>query len=75
MSIWSFKRKISPYGRLIKHKALLCAHGGIKQCGVNYWENYSTMANWMSVRSMLTLSILRDLQTKSVDFFLGLHSV
>ena len=29
MSIWSFKKKRNPDGRLIKHKACLCAHGGI----------------------------------------------
>ena len=27
-SIWSFKRKRGPDGRLLKHKARLCAHGG-----------------------------------------------
>ena len=27
--IWSFKRKRSPLGILIKHKARLCVHGGI----------------------------------------------
>ena len=29
LSIWHFKRKIFPDGRLIKHKAIICAHGGI----------------------------------------------
>ena len=38
--------------------------------GVNYWETYSPVVNWMSVRAMLTLIILRDIHTKSVDFVL-----
>ena len=38
MSVWSFKRKRYPDGRVLKHKARLCAHGGMQQWGVNYWE-------------------------------------
>lgn len=31
LAIWSFKRKRYPYGTLNKHKARLCAHGGMQQ--------------------------------------------
>ena len=71
MYIWSFKRKRSPYGRILKHKARLCAHVGMQKGGVKYWDTYSPVVNWMSVGAILTLSILRELQTKSVDFFLA----
>ena len=67
MSIWSFKRKIDSYGRLIKQKARLCTHGGMQQWRINYWETYYPVVNWMFVRAMLTLLILRELHTKSVD--------
>ena len=30
-TIWSFKRKMKPDGELFKHKAHLCAHGGIQK--------------------------------------------
>ena len=69
ISIWSFKINKSPYGRLIKRKACLCAHGGIQQFGVNYWDTYSPVVNWMLVRAMLTLSILHKFRTKLVDLF------
>ena len=36
LAIWSFKRKRYPDGRLNKHKARLCAHGGMQTWGVNY---------------------------------------
>ena len=39
-AIWSFKRKRFPDGRLNKHKARLCAHGGMQEWGENYWETY-----------------------------------
>ncbi len=35
-AIWSFKRKRFPNGTLNKHKAQLCAHGGMQQWGVSY---------------------------------------
>ena len=31
MSIWSFKRKHFPDGRIMKHKAQLYAHGGMQK--------------------------------------------
>ena len=49
LAIWSFKRKRLPNGVISKHKARLCAHGGIQQWGVNYWETLSPVVNWMSV--------------------------
>ena len=70
MSIWSFDRKRPPHGRLVKHKVHLCSHGGMQQRLVNYWEKYSTVVNWMYLRAILTLRILRNLHTKSVDFVL-----
>jgi len=36
MAIWSFKRKRFPDGSLNKHKARLCAHGGMQTWGENY---------------------------------------
>ena len=38
---------------------------------VNYWETYYPVINWISIRSMLTLIIIRDLLTKSVYFVLA----
>ena len=69
--VWSFKRKRLPNGELLKHKSRLCCHGGMQQWGVNYWETYSPVVNWMSVRLMLTMSLLHNLQTKSIDFVLA----
>ena len=35
LAIWEFKRKRFPDGRINKHKARLCAHGGMQQYGIN----------------------------------------
>lgn len=69
--VWSFKRKQSPDGRILKHKARLCAHGGMQTWGVNYWETYAPVVNWMSVRMLMILSIINDLETRSIDFVLA----
>lgn len=36
--ILSFKQKRYTNSDLMKHKARLCAHGGMTQWGINYWE-------------------------------------
>ncbi len=70
-AIWSFKRKRRPDGSLLKHKARLCAHGGMQVYGVNFWDTYAPVVNWISIRMMLTLAIIRDLYTTSIDFTLA----
>ena len=52
------------------HKSRPCAHRGMQQRGVNYWETYFPVVNWMSFGAMLTLSILREIHTKSLYFVL-----
>ncbi len=49
MSIWCFKCKRYPDRTLNKHKACLCAHGGMQTWGQNYWETYALVVNWVSV--------------------------
>ncbi|KAL7466170.1 hypothetical protein ACHAXS_006459 [Conticribra weissflogii] len=70
-AIWSFKRKRFPDGSLNKHKARLCAHGGMQQWGVNYWETYAPVVNWISMRFLLVLSEMLQLDTRAIDFVLA----
>ena len=70
-SVWSFKRKRRPDGSLLKHKARLCAHGGMQVYGENYWDTYAPVVQWASIRMMLTLSIIHGLYTTSIDFTLA----
>ncbi len=71
MSIWSFKRKRYPDGSLNKHKARLCAHGGMQTWGQNYWETYAPVVNWESVRILLAVAKIHGLSSKSIDFVLA----
>ena len=71
LAIWAFKRKRFPDGRINKHKARLCAHGGMQQYGVNYWETYSPTVNWISVRFLMIFAQVLELDTQAIDFVLA----
>jgi hypothetical protein len=71
MAIWSFKRKHYPDVSLNKHKACLCAHGGMQTWGQNYWETYAPIVNWASVRILLAVAKIHGLSSKSIDFVLA----
>ena len=71
MSIWSFRRRRYPDGTLDKHKARLCAHGGMQIWGTNYWETYAPVVNWASVHILLAVAKIYGLPLKSIKFVLA----
>ena len=72
MAIWSFRRKRDNImGKVKTYKARICAHGVMQEKGINYWETYAPVVQWMSVRIMLTLAAIENLHTKSIDFVLA----
>ena len=72
LAIWDFSRKRFPSGRINKHKAWLCSHGGVQQYEVNYWETYSSTVNWVSVRFLMIFAQILNLDTKAIVFVLVL---
>jgi len=68
---WSFKRKRFPDGCLNKHKARLCAHGGMQRWGENYWETYSPVVNMISIKLLLEIAKNHGLKSKLIDFVLA----
>ena len=73
--IWYFKQKRKPDGELLKHKACLCDHGGMQQWGDSYWETYSPVVNMLSVRLILAIAKLHNLDSKAIDFVLSFPQV
>ena len=43
----------------------------MQQWGVNYWETYAPVVNWISVRFLLTLSEIVGLESRTIDFVLA----
>ena len=70
-AIWSFKRKQNPDGELLKHKARLCAHGGMQQWGGSYWETYSPVVNMLTVRLILAIAKIHNLDSKAINVVLA----
>ena len=60
-----------PDGTISRYKARLCAHGGMQQWGVDYWETYAPVVNWTSVRVLLALAAIHNLESASIDFVLA----
>jgi len=43
----------------------------MQQWGVNYWETYAPVVNWISVRFLLILSEIAGLDSRAIDFVLA----
>ena len=43
----------------------------MQQWGVDYWETYAPVVNWMSVRTLLILSVIYGYHSRSIDFILA----
>ena len=71
LSIWYFKPKIFSYGRLLKHKSRLCAHGVMQQWVVNYWGTYAPVVNQIILRSLIAIAGIYEFPSISIDFVLA----
>jgi hypothetical protein len=71
-TVWAMKQKRVPgTGAISKYEARLKAHRGQQEAGVNYWDTYAPVVQWMSVRLMLILTLAEKLQSRSIDFTLA----
>ena len=71
LAVWTFKIKRFPDGRINKYKSHLNAHGKMQRWGIDYWETYTPVVNWIRVRLLLALAIIHGLETKLIDFALA----
>ena len=67
-AIWSYRRKRRPDGSLLKNKSRICADGSQQHQGIDFWETYSPVVQWSSVRLMLILSVIHGFASRQVDF-------
>ena len=66
---WAFKCKRYPDGTVRKLKARFCVCAGDRQVeGVEFFDTFALVINWQTVRLMLILSLILNLQTKQVDY-------
>ena len=55
----------------MKHKSRLCDHRRMQKGGGNYWETYASVVNWISIWSLLSIVIIHELPSRSIDFVLA----
>ena len=65
-STWTFKRKRYPDGRIRKYKARFCVRGDLQ--GPSDESTYAPVVQWATVRMILVLSLVFDLEMRQVDF-------
>jgi hypothetical protein len=55
-AIRSFKRKRLPDDTITRHKARICAHGGVQIGVVHFWDTYPTVVQMTTVLLLLILT-------------------
>ena len=65
---WAFKLKCLPDGSPSKFKARYCVRGDLQQEDMDYFETYTPVIQWSTVRRLLTLILSNDWTTKIVDY-------
>jgi hypothetical protein len=71
-AVWSMKRKRRLSTREVyKWKARLTIHGGKQEHGVNYWDTYSPVVRWSTIRLFLIIACIQGWHTRQLDFVLA----
>jgi hypothetical protein len=63
-STWGFKCKRYPDGHIKKFKARFCARGDKQLKGIDFFETYAPVVQWITIRLMFILEILLGLKSK-----------
>ena len=68
-AVWAFRRKRRiTTQEVYKWKARLNLHGGKQTKGVNFWETYSPVVGWSTIRLFLVMTLLNNWESRQVDF-------
>ena len=71
-AVWSFTRKQrATTGKVYKHKARLTVGGHKQEYGVNFWETYSPVVNWFTIRIFLILTLTHGWKARQIVFVLA----
>ena len=67
-STWAFKKKCFPDGALKKYKVRFCVRGDQQIEGLDVFETFEPVVAWITVRLLLILSMILQLNTQQVDY-------
>ena len=66
-STWAFKIKRFPDGLVKKYKARFCVRGDKQKEGIDYFETWSPVVQWTTVRSTIILAAKKGLVSAQAD--------
>jgi hypothetical protein len=66
-STWAFKCKRRPDGLVKKFKARFCVRGDRQKEGVDFFETYSPVVQWILIRVMMILAAKLNLKSAQCD--------
>ena len=70
--VWSMQRKRRiKTQEVYKWKAQLNMHGGQQVHSVHYWDTYTPVVTWQTVRLFLILSLILRWQSRQLDFVMA----
>ena len=64
---WIFKRKLKAYGSIDKYKARLVVKGYKQKEGVDYFDTYSPVTRITSIRMLIAIATLHNLEIHQMD--------
>ena len=67
-SVWAFRRKQFPDGAIRKIKVRICARGFEQKEGIDYFDTFSPVVQWMTVRVCLIMITLLGLENKQINY-------
>ena len=67
-SISDFRRKRIPDGAIRKRKAYICVQGFKQKEGIDYFETFTSVVQWMIGRVCFIMIILLNLHKKQSDY-------
>ena len=71
-AVWSMKRKRDLVTRIpYKYKARLNIHGGKQEFGVNYYDTFSPVITWVTLRLLLIFTLIFGWTARQIDYVLA----
>ena len=64
---WAFKIKRFPGGLIKKFKARFCVRGDRQKYGINFWETWSPVVHWSTIRTIMILAAKERLVSSQCD--------
>ena len=70
--VWAMRRKRNILTKQVyKWKARLNLHGGQQEFGVNYYDTYSPVVSWFTMRLILIHALIHQWHTRQIDFVMA----